>query len=83
MALLGAGFGLKRKSRGAQGMSLSIVYGIGISFLYWIALNFCLSLGYGGVMPPLIAAWTGIPNRTCREKTAAWVCGCPSPPMVP
>ena len=37
--------------------SLAIVYGIGISFLYWIALNFCLSLGYGGMLPPVIAAW--------------------------
>ena len=59
MALLGAGFGLKRKGRGAQEISLSIVYGIGICFLYWIVLNFCLSLGYGGMLPPLIAAWTG------------------------
>ena len=58
MALLGAGFGLKRKGRGAQEISLSIVYGIGICFLYWIVLSFCLSLGYGGMLPPLIAAWT-------------------------
>ena len=57
MALLGAGFGLKRKGRGARGISIGIVYGIGISFLYWIALNFCLSLGYGGMLPPVIAAW--------------------------
>ena len=57
MALLGAGFGLKRKSRGTQGISIGIVYGIGISFVYWIVYNFCLSLGYGGILPPIIAAW--------------------------
>ncbi len=57
MALLGAGFGLKRKGRGGRGISISIVYGIGTCFLYWIALNFCLSLGYGGMLPPVIAAW--------------------------
>lgn len=58
LSLLAAGYGLKRKSRGSQGLSVSIAYGIGITFLYWISYSFCLSLGYGGLLPPFIAAWT-------------------------
>jgi lipopolysaccharide export system permease protein len=26
-------------------------------FLYWVLHSFCLSLGYGGLLPPFIAAW--------------------------
>ncbi|MBW1841901.1 MAG: LptF/LptG family permease, partial [Deltaproteobacteria bacterium] len=27
-------------------------------FLYWIFYSFCLSLGKGEMLPPVIAAWT-------------------------
>jgi lipopolysaccharide export system permease protein len=55
VALIGAGITLKRTSR--YGLSVNIVLGIGVVFLYWIVHSFCMSLGYGGVLPPLIAAW--------------------------
>jgi len=28
-----------------------------IVFLYYMSQGFCTSLGYGGVLPPIIAAW--------------------------
>ena len=30
---------------------------LGIAFLYWVFFSFCLSLGYGELLPPFIAAW--------------------------
>jgi lipopolysaccharide export system permease protein len=56
LALLAVGIGFKPKAR--EAMSVSIAYGLGITFLYWIFYSFCLSLGYGGMLPPLVAAWT-------------------------
>jgi len=40
-----------------ENLSANITYGIGIALLYWIFNSFCLSLGYGEMLPPLIAAW--------------------------
>ena len=40
-----------------ESLSVSIFYGICISFIYWILYSFCLSLGYGGMLPPVISAW--------------------------
>jgi len=39
------------------GMAATIAYGIGISFAYMMLYGFSLSLGYGGVLPPIAAAW--------------------------
>jgi lipopolysaccharide export system permease protein len=36
---------------------VSIVAGLVMVFFYWVLHGFCLSLGYGGMLPPLIAAW--------------------------
>lgn len=36
---------------------VSIVTGLVMVFFYWVLHGFCLSLGYGGMLPPLIAAW--------------------------
>jgi lipopolysaccharide export system permease protein len=55
LSALGAGIALRGKMR--EGMPVSITYGLGIAFLYWIFNSFCLSLGYAELMPPLIAAW--------------------------
>jgi lipopolysaccharide export system permease protein len=55
MALVG--IGLTARKRLHQGLPVSITYGIGIGFLYWVFQSFCLSLGYGGILPPVLAAW--------------------------
>jgi lipopolysaccharide export system permease protein len=56
LCLLATGIAVKRRLR--EGLSLNIAYGIGLIFIYWIFYSFCLSLGYGGILPPVIAAWT-------------------------
>ena len=58
LSFVAAGYGIKRRGRrGAQGLSVSIGFGLGVTFLYWVFFNFCLSLGYGGMLPPIVAAW--------------------------
>ncbi len=56
VCLLATGITLKQRSR--EGLSLSIAYSMGVMFLYWVAYSFCMSLGYGGMLPAFIAAWT-------------------------
>jgi len=56
MCLVGTGIAVRGKTK--DGLPVSIAYGIGIAFLYWIFYSFCLSLGYGGMLHPIIAAWT-------------------------
>jgi len=55
MTLMGAGLAAGGKI--GSGMAISIIYGIGIAFLYWIFHSFCMSLGYAGKLPPFIGAW--------------------------
>ncbi|MGA6925636.1 MAG: LPS export ABC transporter permease LptG [Desulfosarcina sp.] len=55
LGLLGTAIALRGKLR--EGMPVSITYGLGIAFLYWIFNSFCLSLGYAEMIPPLVAAW--------------------------
>lgn len=55
LSVLGAAIALRGKLR--EGMPTSIIYGLGIAFLYWIFNSFCLSLGYAELMPPVVAAW--------------------------
>lgn len=56
MCLVGPCIASARKLK--ESLSVSIFYGICIAFLYWIFYSFCLSLGYGEMLPPSIAAWT-------------------------
>ncbi|MCJ7616375.1 MAG: LPS export ABC transporter permease LptG [Desulfobacterales bacterium] len=56
MSLLAVVVSVKIKIKGT--MSVSIAFGIGMVFLYWVFYSFCLSLGYGGMLPPFVAAWT-------------------------
>ena len=56
MAIFGAAIGMRPGVR--ERLPLGIAIGIGVSFLYWIVYGFCTSLGYGGMLPPLVAAWT-------------------------
>jgi lipopolysaccharide export system permease protein len=55
LAILAVGFGLRR--RAGETLSVSVAYGIGVTFLYWVFYSFCLTLGYGGVLPSFVAAW--------------------------
>lgn len=52
------GIGLAAGGRKRENMPMIIAYGVGIAFLYWIFYSFCISLGYGGMLPPVMAAWT-------------------------
>ena len=56
MSLLGTGLGASGRTMG--GMAATIAYGIGISFAYMMIYAFSLSLGYGGILPPIVAAWS-------------------------
>jgi len=55
VCILATGIAVKRKSR--EGPSVSVGFGAALMFLYWVLHSFCLSLGYGGLLPPIISAW--------------------------
>ena len=55
MTLFGAGLSLRGSTR--DGMVISFSYGVLTALVYWMFYSFCLSLGYGDMMPPVIAAW--------------------------
>jgi lipopolysaccharide export system permease protein len=55
LCVLALGIGVKRKYR--DNLFAVIATGIGVALLFWILNSFCLSLGYGGVLPPIAAAW--------------------------
>lgn len=52
------GIGIAIRGERVESIFFSIAYGIGIAFCYWIFHSFCLSIGYGEMLPPFIAAWT-------------------------
>ena len=56
VCILATGIAFRNNAR--EALHVNIVYGIGVAFLYWIFLSFCISLGYGERLPPFIAAWT-------------------------
>ena len=56
MCLVGTGIACRSKLK--ESLPVSVFYGICIAFSYWIFYSFCLSLGYGEVLPPAVAAWT-------------------------
>ena len=55
VSLIGAGITIRKISK--HGFAVYIALGIVVIFLYWIIHSFCMSLGYGGMLPPVIAAW--------------------------
>jgi len=55
MCLIGTAIAVRRKLK--EGLAIIVSYGIGIAFLYYIALSFSISFGYGGILPPVVAAW--------------------------
>jgi len=55
LSMFGAGLALRGSTK--EGMVISFAYGILTVFIYWSFYSFCLSLGYGNVLPPIVAAW--------------------------
>ena len=55
MCLVGPCIASRRKLK--ESLSVSIFYGICIAFIYWVLYSFCLSLGYGEMLPPILSAW--------------------------
>ncbi len=55
LAMIGGGIGLHRLAR--ESLVLATALGLGLAFLYWVFYSFCLSLGYGEMLPPVVAAW--------------------------
>ena len=55
MSILGVGFACWRKRQ--EGLAGSVFCGIAAAFVYWALYSFCLSLGYGSILPPVLAAW--------------------------
>jgi len=55
LSMIAPAIALKRGRR--LNLAVGIALGIGIVFVYWVFYSFCLSLGYGGIVPPPVAAW--------------------------
>jgi len=55
MCLIGTAVAVRGKLK--EGLPVIVSYGIGIAFLYFIVRSFCVSIGYGGILPPVVAAW--------------------------
>jgi lipopolysaccharide export system permease protein len=56
MCVLATGIAVRRNLR--EGAAIGIALGVGGAFLYWVMMSFCMSLGYGGILPPYLAAWS-------------------------
>ena len=56
LSLIGPGIALNRTIKG--GMPVKFFIGAGIIFSYWMFYSFCVSLGYGNIIPPMVAVWT-------------------------
>jgi len=52
------GMGVSLMSRQREGIARRIAIGLGFAFLYWILFSLSLSMGYGGMIPPFVAAWS-------------------------
>ena len=55
LGLLGTGLSFRGKI--SEGLPVVVAYGLGIAFLYWIFHSFCVSLGYGEMLPTWLAVW--------------------------
>ena len=51
---------LAGRGRRGENLAVVVVVGIGLAFCFWVLHGFSLSLGYAGMLPPLMAAW--LPN---------------------
>ncbi len=55
MALTGAATGMRSYVK--ENLPKAIAIGVVIAFMYWIMYGFCISMGYGSILPPVISAW--------------------------
>ena len=55
LTMVGAGLILRPGDK--EGLPIKIALGLCIAFFYWILHSFFVSLGYGGVLFPILAAW--------------------------
>jgi len=55
MCVVGAGIALNRRLR--DSLPLIFLSGLGVIFFYYVFYSFCLSIGYGSMIPPFISAW--------------------------
>ena len=51
------GFGVAINPRIKEGLPMGITTGLGLLFLFWISYSFCVSLGYGEMLPAIISVW--------------------------
>ena len=58
LSILAAGIAVRRRTR--ENLAVSVATGLFAVFIYWVFYSFSISLGYGGMIPPLLAAW--LPN---------------------
>ena len=56
MALIATPFALMVGRKG--GLATGVVISFAVSYLYWVVYSLCISLGHGGTLPPIVAAWT-------------------------
>ncbi|MFZ2630076.1 MAG: LPS export ABC transporter permease LptG [Desulfosalsimonadaceae bacterium] len=70
MTLFGSGLALRGSTR--DGMIISFAYGVLTSLVYWIFYSFCLSLGYGDMLPPVVAAWAANLIFLCASGLAVY-----------
>jgi len=55
MCVVGAGIALNKRLR--DSLPLIFLSGLGVIFFYYVFYSFCLSIGYGSIIPPFISAW--------------------------
>ncbi len=55
MAVTGAAAGMRSFAR--SNLPAAVGLGVAISFFYWVVYGICLSIGYAGVLPAMVAPW--------------------------
>jgi len=55
MVLVGSATGMRAFVK--ENIPVAIAIGVVIAFMYWVMYGFCLSMGYGTLLPPVISAW--------------------------
>jgi lipopolysaccharide export system permease protein len=58
LCLCGPGIAARRGRR--DNLAVVMVYGILTAFGFWVLQSLCLSMGYGGMLPPPVAAWVPV-----------------------
>lgn len=58
MTALAGGLSIEGGGRESRGMAQNAVIGVALAFAYWAVHSLALSLGYAGLLPPPLSAWT-------------------------